>query len=235
MVNKWLNIAQNYFQPPVCVLCGNQGLDGLDLCEGCYADLPWLTCVCSCCALPMAVGALCGRCQKKSPTFDRVFAVFEYFEPVDRLICGLKFSAHLHFSTVLGRLMVPRLVDLLANESLPELILPVPLCAPRIRQRGFNQALVLAQVLSQGLNVPLARNACQRIKVALPQVGLGADERRRNLQGAFAVSKKLDIKHVAIVDDVMTTGSTVEELALVLKKQGIERVDVWVCARAGVG
>jgi ComF family protein len=114
----------------------------------------------------------------------------------------------------------------------PDVIVPVPLHKSRYRQRGFNQALEIARTVSKDMQVPLDVYSCQRQHDTPQQSQLPAKQRRKNLKNAFAVVRPLNAAHVAILDDVMTTGSTVHELAKVLKKAGVAKVDVWVCARA---
>jgi ComF family protein len=113
----------------------------------------------------------------------------------------------------------------------PEWIIPVPLHAERLRERGYNQALEIARPIAKKLQIPLQTRYCTRILPTLAQASMTAEERRRNMKNAFAVEELFQARHVAIVDDVLTTGSTVSEFARMLKKSGVARVDVWCCAR----
>jgi ComF family protein len=230
-VNNWLQLVHDWLLPPACVLCGREGHDGRDLCRACAAELPYLETACRRCAIPLPQAGICGRCQQKSPTFDVAHAVFDYSPPVAQLIQRLKFNGKLYNARLLGGLMAERLAA--AQVELPELIVPVPLHTARLRERGFNQALELARPLARGLGVPLAAGLCRRRQATAPQTGLDARARRRNLKGAFEVCGT-SAGHVALVDDVMTTGSTVEVLARALKRAGVGRVDVWLCARAAL-
>jgi ComF family protein len=145
------------------------------------------------------------------------------------LIHTLKFHNSYKNSRLLGRLISDSLKD---KEELPELIIPVPLHPIRYQQRGFNQSLEIARTVSRQLNIPLDYSSCQRKKYTLQQSALPAKQRRKNIRNAFTTSRPINAEHIVILDDVMTTGATVNELARTLKKAGVSRVDVWVCARA---
>lgn len=145
------------------------------------------------------------------------------------LIRGLKFHQQLANARVLVQLMLPSLEAL--NDR-PDLILPVPLHPERLRERGFNQSLELARHLGKTLNIPVDTKSCERIKATLPQSGLGKKERKKNVRGAFALRGPLKVRHLVLVDDVITTGNTLEELARLCKKAGVEKVSAWCAARA---
>lgn len=230
MVNHWLKSVHDWLLPATCVLCDRAGVAGRDLCHGCAGELPYIDSACERCAIPLPQAGVCGQCQQSPPAFDAARALFHYREPVDQLIKGLKFNSRLHNARLLGELMAERLV--IPGISRPDAIVPVPLHPARLRQRGFNQALELARPIARRLNAPLLPQLCQRLRDTAPQLGQDAKARRRNLKGAFAVADLGGIKHMVIVDDVMTTGSTAELLAQALKRAGVERVELWVCARA---
>jgi len=136
-------------------------------------------------------------------------------------------------ANLLGDLMAEALEGRLSNaKHLPDFIIPVPLHASRLRERGYNQALELAKPIAKRFNLPLLSNGCVRNKATLPQSELPAEERFNNIKDGFTVQRNCAAKHVAIVDDVMTTGSTVNVLAKALKEAGVQTVDVWICARA---
>ncbi|MEJ2059861.1 MAG: ComF family protein [Gammaproteobacteria bacterium] len=221
--------------PPRCLVCGQGGVPGRDLCLACAAELPWQGHACTHCALPLPAGSSerCGRCQRRRPAFDSARAVFEYRPPLDSLLPRLKYGARLSHGRLLGQLMAERLAPGL--EMRPDCVLPVPLHRRRLTERGFNQALELARPVARALGVPLAMDGVRRVRSTPPQVGLAAKARRANLRGAFELRSGFRPAHVLIVDDVMTTGATVDELARVLKRAGVRRVDVWACARAAPG
>jgi ComF family protein len=218
--------------PPRCLLCGDAGMPGADLCAACAAELPRNHSCCARCALPLpAPAALCGACQRRVPAWDAAWAPFRYAWPLDRLEARYKFAADLAAGRTLGELWLrePR------PAAMPQLLIPVPLHRSRLRERGYNQALELAKVLSRGLGVPLRHDALVRLRATGAQTELDAVGRRRNVRGAFALGAGVALPlpgHVAVVDDVMTTGATVGECAKVLRGAGVSRVDVWVVGRA---
>lgn len=214
-----------------CVLCGAATREGAMLCSPCYSDLPAMAVCCRCCATPMAVAGLCGRCQRHPPPYHHVHAAFSYGAPVDFLIHRMKFNQRLGHARLLGELMAE---SLLREQDIPGVIIPVPLHRGRLRQRGYNQALELARPVARALGVEIDAHACVRTRATPSQVSLDAALRRRNVRGAFDLVRTPAYRHVAVVDDVMTTGSTVAEIARLLRRAGTERVDVWVCARAAV-
>ena len=233
MVYNWINNVQRLLYPSTCLLCGRPGADGLDLCPECRAELPRNHNPCRRCALPLPTdtpaGALCGECQKTPPPFERCLAPFTYRSPLPELINGLKFRGRLAYSRLLAELLLPAVAEV-AQEP-PERIIPVPLHPTRLRERGYNQALELARPLSRHLGIPLELRYCRRIRSTQPQSGLEQKQRRRNIRGAFEISPEIQARHVALVDDVVTTGSTVAEIARQLKRRGVERVEVWALAR----
>jgi ComF family protein len=173
--------------------------------------------------------AVCGQCQQQPPPFDRVLSPFLYQTPVDHLILQLKFSQRLEMARLLGELMARWLEPRL--DSRPDEIIPVPLHPRRQRTRGFNQALELARPIARHLQLPLNTRSCQRQRYTAPQTGLDATARARNVKKAFQIKGPLG-RRIALVDDVMTTGQTMQALAKALRKAGAEEVEVWVCARA---
>jgi ComF family protein len=173
--------------------------------------------------------AVCGECQIRPPDFDNTHVSFAYQEPIRHLIHGLKFSSRFVNARLLATLMADQLQTI---PNKPDLLIPVPLHPQRYRQRGFNQSIVLTRHLSKILLIPTNLNNCHRIRNNIPQAELGAKQRRRNLRRTFSAQPLTDIKSVAIIDDVMTTGSTVRALATVLKHSGVDNIQIWVCARA---
>lgn len=216
--------------PPVCLLCGAPGHDGLDLCRPCAAELPRPSGPCPRCGLPVPgdPGSLCGHCLSHPPAFDCTWAALTYLWPVDELVGRFKFHARLNHGRLLGEFMARELGPRVTR---PDRVIPVPLHPDRLQERGFNQALELARPLSRALDCPLDTQAVRRVRATPPQQKLAAKDRQRNLRGAFQVAEGFAPTHVALVDDVMTTGSTLDELAGLLKASGVRRVDVWVLAR----
>jgi len=177
--------------------------------------------------MPTPGGELCGRCLSHRPRFDATSALWRYAYPVDQLIHALKFSHRLPVANFIGAAM------LAAGTPGPgDLLIPVPLSRQRLRQRGFNQALEVARPLARALGIPLSFDTCLRVVDTPPQSALPWKERQRNVRHAFECRADLTGKHVVVVDDVMTTGATLDEFARVLKNHGAATVTNWVCARA---
>ena len=222
-----------------CVLCDGPGMaePALDLCAGCYRELPRLLNGCEICARPLAGnGLICGSCQKNPPPFARVIAPYRYAWPIDKMIQQFKFGGNLAMGRVLGCLLARHLDSVRALAAQPAsgsfVVVPVPLHRRRLWQRGFNQATELARALTLYLPVVVRSDLCARFRDTPAQVGKHADERQKNVRHAFALRAKAIPGQVVILDDVMTTGSTCAELARILKKQGCGQVLVWCLARA---
>ncbi|HSD60161.1 MAG TPA: ComF family protein [Burkholderiales bacterium] len=214
--------------PRDCVLCGSPAGNS-PLCAPCRRALPWLSAErCPICAAPSAGKAVCGTCLAEQPVFQHSCAALLYEFPVDALIQAFKYRGDLPLGDTLGTL----LQDALAVEPRPDAIIPMPLHPARLRERGFNQALELARRVGQALQLPVLVRACVRVRDTPPQASLPWKERSSNIRGAFACEADLAGKRVAIVDDVMTTGHTLNELAAALKRAGAAEVYCWVVARA---
>ena len=230
-VYRWLKKLQFRLLPPTCLLCGAPGENERDLCAGCHAALPRNEHACQICGTPLVSTAVlvCGECQLHPPPYDRTFAPLLYQPPADYLIKGLKFGGRLAIARLLGEGLGTALQ---AREvKRPEGIIPVPLHPSRFKERGFNQSLELARPVARCLNVPLLLSSVRRIRHTQPQAQLDAAARRSNVQGAFSIHRPIQFRHVAILDDVITTGSTVAEIADILKKAGVEEIEVWAVAR----
>jgi ComF family protein len=215
--------------PPRCLLCDAPGAEDLDICAGCRGALPMNRRPCLRCGLPSSSGpvARCGACLRKPPPFARTVAPLRYAFPVDRLVLGLKFGHRLANARLLGTL----LADALTDAPRPALLLPVPLHRARLAERGFNQATELARFVARRLDLPIEHDRVRRVRETPAQTGLRRSARRRNLRDAFEVRGRLP-RRIAVVDDVMTTGSTAAELARALVRAGVDDVSVWCVARA---
>ncbi len=216
-----------------CCLCRGASGDGL-LCAPCHAELPRLPASgCARCALPLAActppGAQCWRCVAESPPYDATCAVYVYDFPADVLLQSLKFRGELALAHLFGAELAARVAGSAAADV--DLALPVPLHRARLTERGYNHALEIARLACAGLNVRLEPAACERLRDTPPQSGLELAARRRNLRGAFACTAPVRGLRVAVVDDVMTSGATLAELAATLKAAGAVRVVNWVVAR----
>ena len=238
-VYQWSNFVQFRLLPPTCVLCQRQGQTRLDLCRSCEASLPWLEHACPVCALPLPLSGLakCGRCLQGQRRIHRTFSAFRYDTPVSGLISQFKYQRRLAAGRVLTSLLAQQIQLHYQNQCLPELLLPIPLHPARLRQRGYNQALLMTRELGQALQIPLAAGLIHRTRATPAQQGLKARERRRNLRGAFAVDPKRQlskVQRVALIDDVVTTMSTVQEVARALQQSCRHplEIHVWCLARA---
>lgn len=231
--------------PRQCLACGEPGLDGLDLCGDCAAQLPWNRPACPGCALPLPHPGLCGACLRRRrrgrrpPPVDAVHAACRYADPVDRLLPRFKFHRDLAAGALLAQLMADAFAGLSPPTATgpgarpPATLVPVPLHRDRLRRRGYDQALELARPLARTLALPLRADLLVRMRATGPQSELGAGARWRNVDGAFAVRVAAPVPaHVVLVDDVMTTGATLAAAALALRRAGVARVEAWVCARA---
>jgi ComF family protein len=241
----WLrNDAARLLWPSRCLVCGDRGGDGIDLCEGCLTALPWNIGACLRCAMPLPLAAadpgpdpvaLCGPCLRagtrrrgRASALAEVHASCRYAAPVDRLLLRFKFHRDLGAGALLAQLMAQSL----AGRPRPDAVLAVPLHRARLRARGYDQALELARPLARALGLPLLDGVLRRVQATTAQSRLDAVQRRRNLEGAFVVRPGVALPaHVALVDDVMTTGATLQAAALALQRAGVARVDAWVCAR----
>ena len=218
-----------------CLICDEQTDTTEPLCSACEAELPWLAEHCQVCALPLpGAGLLCGQCQKRPPGFSRVEAPWRYAFPVDSLITRFKHQQQWPMGRLLAALLSHHLQHAFA-EGLPrpDLLLPVPLGRKRLRQRGFNQAEMLASWLAESLQLNMQPHWLQRPQEGAHQQELDAAARKRNLRQAFALHPQAQVtgRHLALVDDVLTTGATADTLARLLTKAGATRVDVYCLAR----
>ena len=232
MVYDWLKYNLFPARFTDCRLCSLPTDDASGLCHGCLADLPWNHHACPRCGAGLAnfVATACGQCLRHPPQFDSSHIPFRYAPPLIPFITGLKFHARLAEARFLAELF---LCGFPTNAlPLPECLIPVPLHAKRLRERGYNQALELTRLLSQRLHLPIENQIVQRRLHTQPQSELSGDTRRRNMRQAFQLKTPVVYRHVALIDDVVTTGSTVNELARVLRQAGVEMIQVWAIARA---
>ena len=224
-LNKCLLGMQKHAQAP-CVLCGARS-DRHGLCAGCRCDLPRLPPTsCAVCAMPLTVPGVCGACLQRPPRYDAVIAAQVYAAPLDRLIQRYKYGADIRLAPTLAQLLAAHV------RSRPDLLIPMPLAPRRLRERGFNPALELARTLARTQDCTLTIDLCRRVIETPPQALLPWSARARNVRRAFVCDGNLRGLTVAVVDDVLTTGATLDELARVLKRAGAARVEGWVVARA---
>ena len=212
--------------PRACLLCGERARSAL--CAGCTADLPRLCGpLCPVCATPLAAPApACGGCLKAPPAFDATLAPLRYAYPIDGLVRNLKYRCRLASADFFVQAM------LAGKQPAGTLIAPVPLSAGRLKERGFNQALEIARPLARALRLPLDATSLARTLETLPQSSLPWRARKGNVRHAFACTRDLTGARVIVVDDVMTSGATLDAVARTLKDHGAAHVTNWVATRA---
>lgn len=225
---KFMNNRLKFWQMPLtqpCFLCGATSREGV-FCGACDCSLPYLTQPhCPVCALPIPSGEICGRCIQHPPPFARTVAAFSYTFPLDKLIQALKYGEQLQLVNHLADKLTARV------DTRPDYLLPMPLHPSRLRERGFNQSLELARRVGKNLDIQVLTNVCERVRDTPPQAALPWKERQKNMRRAFACNQDLSGKSVAVVDDVMTSGASLTEMALTLRTAGALEVNTWVLAR----
>ncbi len=215
--------------PNYCLLCKIlEASEGI--CEACYASLPWQKHCCPSCAVPMDISAICGRCLLSPPVYDAIVTPFIYIDSIQTLVSQLKFSGKLKVANILAYLFV-RHWRAMPQQVLPELLLPVPLYKNRLRERGFNQSLEIAKCLAKFLLIPLDKFTLIKTKPTVPQAQQDYRTRLLNVKNSFGLKKNIPVHHVGIVDDVITTGSTANEIAKFLKNAGVKKVSILAIAR----
>lgn len=204
----------------------------VSLCRPCRNDLPVVKHSCDKCGLPLIASdqPLCGQCMQLKPAVDYTHSVFYYESPIDYLIGKMKYEGDLACAAVLGDLLLESVNSI---NQLPDVLIPVPLHNKRLVTRGFNQSLEISRAVSKQLKIPLDTQCVRRIKSTQAQQTLNLSQRKQNIKGCFGMQEAhKPYKHVVLVDDVITTGSTVNELACALKNSGVETVGVWSMSRA---
>jgi ComF family protein len=224
LVTKGLRVLGRVALAQDCALCGASSGEAL-LCAGCCADLPPLSESCPRCAQPSPRGAPCGACLAAPPHFDRTVAVWRYAFPCDRLIHALKYRARLPVAVFFARALAARLAERV------DMVVPMPLHRSRLAERGFNPSVEIARALTRCTGDALSLVAARRVRHTIPQAELPLDQRAANVRDAFSCSPGVRGRRVAVVDDVMTTGTTLDELARALKAAGALSVQNWVVAR----
>ncbi|MDC9724617.1 MAG: ComF family protein [Gammaproteobacteria bacterium] len=209
-----------------CRLCGSPSQE-YPLCCACINDLPLLGPACPRCAMPTTQGQLCGQCLSHPPEQDQSISLFRYHEPIKRLIADLKYHDKLYLTQLFAHLMSKKLI----HSPLPHCLIPIPLHPKRLRQRGYNQSLELANSLSKQLNIPVSNRYLSRIINTPPQASLPFKQRKSNIQHAFKLMSSNLPSHIALVDDVLTTGHTANIAAKLLRQKGIKIIEVWTIAR----
>lgn len=238
-MNSFLGAILDFLSPPICHICRTFIADAgeLHICPVCRDQLAPVTApCCTVCGLPFAGAGdnhICGTCLSHPPHFDSARAALLYEGAARDLIHTFKYNRRTHLRRPLALLALEHIAPFLGEQQ-PDVIIPVPLHRSRLRSRGFNQAVLLGTLFSERLLIPMQVDCLARIRKTEPQVELTADQRKHNVKGAFAVNRPERVRgrRVILLDDVMTTGSTVDECALELKKAGAAAVIVATVARA---
>ncbi len=231
MPRRIFSITQGLSLPCICALCSQYQRMPHAVCGRCTSLMKQIKQRCCYCAYPLTDTALqiCGQCIKNKPAFDNTITAYYFEEPLRTLLHQFKDHCALHLRGYLAQLMLDALQ--IAPHQTIHCLVPVPMHPKRLQERGFNQAAVLTKLLAKQLKVPYAPNLCRKIRQTQSQADLPLRQRKTNLRGCFS-TKKTPPLHITLVDDILTTGSTANELANVLKQNGAKQVDVWCCARA---
>lgn len=211
------------WQQPVCQLC----------LECCHSPLSF----CSVCGLPTTCNTVevCPQCSQQPPPFDLCLSAYLYEFPVNRIVQSIKYNGRLELIRPITKHLTDIIQDYYSDSPWPEAIIPVPLHKRRLCQRGYDQALLIAREiyiqLQKTWQISLDTHSLKRTVATQPQQRLDASARRKNLRNAFSMDNRAGYTHIALVDDVVTTGETVSEISRLLKKHQVERIDVWSLAR----
>lgn len=229
MRQKLSSISQSLRLPSICVLCNQFHKSSYAVCSNCIEFIVPIGESCCYCAQPLYDTSylVCGQCIKSPPHFDGAVIAYRFEEPLRSLLHQFKYHNGLYLTSFLGQLMLNAWH--LKPRGSPCFI-PVPMHPQRLKLRGFNQAAVLTRYLARTLKAPFDLSSCQKIINTAPQASLDGEARQKNLRHAFQ-AKPIAYSHVVLIDDLLTTGNTANALAYVLKKAGVERVDIWCCAR----
>ncbi len=216
-----------------CLLCGGTSPEKMPLCPGCCADLPWLhpEHCCPQCSLPDTGGARCARCCQQAFAFDHCIAALSYRWPIDRLIGEFKYRYRTAVLPALADPLLQRLQQHYTQRPWPKLLLAVPQHPKRLRERGFDQAALLARYLSRRTEIPYNGQLLLRQRHTPRQQTLDHRQRRKNIRAAFTLKEPVPQKRIALIDDVVTSGATAAEISRLLKGAGAEQIDVWTLAR----
>jgi ComF family protein len=224
---NYCSTLKQHGMPAVCLACSARAT-AANLCDGCRADLPYLPAdKCPSCGVPSFASQVCGACLAHPPAFDGVLVPCAYAFPLDRLIQSFKYAGSLAVAPLIADLMSAAI----AGAPRPDVIVAMPLSSERLRERGFNQSLELARLLSKHTGVSIHTEACVRVRHSAAQSALPWPERKANIRGAFVGMADLTGRAVAVVDDVLTSGATLDEIARTLKKRGAASVTGWIAAR----
>jgi ComF family protein len=231
----YLKKTAHFLFPSTCIFCGEVTPLFHDFCLSCFTELPMLSHGCLRCRKPfpgITTTLTCGECLTHPPPFDQTYALYFYEPPITQLLLRLKFNHQLLYARVLGEQMASAIQHTwYAGKRLPDVMLPVPLHIHRLRERGFNQAIEIAKPIAKALKIPLDTQSALRIKPTKAQATLPAKARSFNVHGAFHLRQSFQHQHVAVIDDVITTGHTITEFCKIIRQSNPKQIDVWCVAR----
>lgn len=232
--NQLVNIIEkikNTRLPSICILCNQYHHEKQTICSECQKFLIKINNPCSSCASQLlnVYEKICNSCQIKKPYVDEVFTAYLYEEPLKTLLHDFKYKKCLYIAPLLTKLML----DVQINKEKIKYLLPIPIHPQKLRERGFNQAAILTINLAKKLNLPYDLTICKKIINTPSQASLKASDRKQNLKNAFK-AQAIKHKEITLVDDLLTTGNTANEIAKTLKKLGATKVNLWCCARANL-
>ncbi len=230
--HKVNDTSTTFFSSNRCLLCSCPGGGHKTICDECLGDLAFNTDACPACAKSGAKSHVCADCLNKPwPFINTTTTLFQYRYPVNHLVQYLKYKQGIDIANYFGNMLCKLLIT--KRRTLPGCIIPVPLHSGRLISRGYNQSVEIARPLSKQLGIKLDTSYCKRIRATNPQAKLPTNKRKENVRNAFSATKTYGYDHVLLIDDVITTGSTVKELARILNLAGIRRIDVLAITRAG--
>ena len=231
MVKQYFARARRFFShlnlPRHCIFCSASSAD--DICAGCAAELPLIETSCQHCGLPMSHDGLCGDCLIAPPAFARCLAPLRYEPPISHLVGAFKYQGDFNAGRVLSQLLIARLRQ--ENALTVDALIPVPLHWRRRWQRGFNQSEIIADEVSRALDIPIHSNGLRKTRHSSAQQNLDAQARQKNLRDAFSCTRDVSGMHVAVIDDVVTTGATANAIAQLLRQCGAASVQIWALTR----
>jgi ComF family protein len=214
---------------PLCLCCGYQKTHKLGFCLGCYHDLPHIKTPCLQCGLPLTANTPC-ICKAEDWPFAACLSAFEYQFPINKLLFQYKSQARLALCESFAQALTNQVKK--QQQVLPQVLMPVPLHTSKLKQRGFNQSLELAKVLSKQLHIPIDYHSLQSSHQTTQQKSLNKQQRLANVQTNYALTRPLSVTHIALIDDVITTGATTKTLAYLLREHGATHIQAWSIARS---
>ena len=223
------NAFRYLLDPCLCIGCGQSLKPSQHFCSVCASQLVCIDSACHLCGLENNnSGSICAACLYDPPRWQKIIAPLIYRGFGRDLLIQLKFGESLY----LANSLVSSLIDhFQPSGPYPEVLIPVPLHQNRLIHRGYNQAFEIADIMSRLLDIPIDTQALQRVRHTESQLGLSANQREKNILKAFRYESVLNYSHVAVVDDIVTSGSTANEITKTLHRAGVTNVEIWGLAR----